>query len=438
MPTTRRTIRQVLTVSALAVAGAVPLTASAATANCDNKIDGTKTISAWFHSGTGAERDTLQKQVDAFNASQSQVKVDLKLLPEGTYNDQVKAAAAAGNLPDVLDFDGPNVYNYAWSGNVLSIDGCVPAALKADLLPSIAKQGTYAGKFYGVGTFDSGLGLYASKKALKKAKVRLPTLAKPWTAAEFTAGLKKLKAAGYKTPLDMKIEYGVGEWYTYGFSPIIQSAGGDLINRTDYTSAKGVLNSPASVKALTTMQGWFNDKLVDLSKKTNTNFQTGKTAISWVGHWMFNDYKKALKGDLAVLPLPNFGKGSKTGQGSWNWGITKATADPDASWKFIEYLMQPEQIVAITDANGAVPATRSSIALSKNFKPGGPLEIYAKQLSSISVPRPQTPAYPAITTAFAKAIQDISKGKNVKQALDAAVSTIDKDIKSNDGYPVQG
>ena len=193
VPTTRRTIRQVLTVSALAVAGAVPLTASAASANCDNKIDGTKTISAWFHSGTGGERDALQKQVDAFNASQTQVKVDLKLLPEGTYNDQVKAAAAAGNLPDVLDFDGPNVYNYAWSGNVLSIDSCVPAALKADLLPSIVKQGTYAGKFYGIGTFDSGLGLYTSKKALKKAKVRLPTLAKPWTAGEFTAALGKLK-----------------------------------------------------------------------------------------------------------------------------------------------------------------------------------------------------------------------------------------------------
>jgi multiple sugar transport system substrate-binding protein len=29
----------------------------------------------------------------------------------------VRAAAAGGNLPDVLDFDGPFLYNYAWSGN---------------------------------------------------------------------------------------------------------------------------------------------------------------------------------------------------------------------------------------------------------------------------------------------------------------------------------
>ncbi len=53
--------------------------------------------------------------------------------------------------------------------------------------------------------------------------------------------------------IDFKINYGQGEWYTYGFSPIIQSFGGDLIDRSDYQSAEGVLNGS---EAVTGMGSW--------------------------------------------------------------------------------------------------------------------------------------------------------------------------------------
>ena len=33
--------------------------------------------------------------------------------------------------------------------------------------------------------------------------------------------------------IDLKMNYGAGEGFTYGFSPIVQSFGGDLIDRTD-------------------------------------------------------------------------------------------------------------------------------------------------------------------------------------------------------------
>ena len=61
---------------------------------------------------------------------------------------------------DVLDFDGPNLYNYAWSGKLVPIGSCVPASLRRDLLPSILRQGAYANQLWGIGTFESGLGLY--------------------------------------------------------------------------------------------------------------------------------------------------------------------------------------------------------------------------------------------------------------------------------------
>lgn len=409
---------------------------ASAAAVCTGKIEGTQTLKAWFHSGQGSERETLKAQVEAFNKSQNQVKVELVLLPEGNYNDQVKAAAASGGLPDILDFDGPFLYNYAWNKNLVALDSCVKPDLKSDLLPSIIKQGTYNGKLYGVGTFDSGLGLYARKSVLDKAGIRIPKgIDDAWTADEFTAALKKLQTQGFKKPLDLKYNYGKGEWFTYGFAPIIQSAGGDLIDRSGFKTADGVINGDASVKALTVFQSWFKDGLVHFNEDDRA-FVSGQAAVSWVGHWMLNDYKKAFGDDLLILPLPNFGKGSKTGMGSWQWGITGNAKSGDAAWAFLSYLLKSDEVLKMSNANGAVPALKSAASQSENFGPKGLANLYVQQLEKIAVARPQTPAYPAITTAFAQAIHDISQGKDVKSSLDQAAKAIKQDIDDNKGYPV--
>jgi len=55
--------------------------------------------------------------------------------------------------------------------------------------------------------------------------------------------------------------------------------------------------------------------------------------------------------------------------------------------------------------------------------------------NGVAVPRPITPAYPTITTAFQVAVSNIVAGANVKSVLDAAVKKIDQDIHDNNGYP---
>ena len=206
-----------------------------ADSTCDGKLPGTTYINVWFHvSGSlEAERKTLRAQVDAFNGSQQDVQVKLVTLPEGDYSNQVRAAAANGGLPDVLDFDGPNLYNYAWSGKLKPLDSCVPRRLLDDLLPSIRQQGTYAGRLWGVGTFDSGLGLYVRPSILRETGARIPTGPDDaWTADELTEILPDSGApatAGRWT--SSSTTRPPAEWPAYGFSPAVWSAGGDLIDR---------------------------------------------------------------------------------------------------------------------------------------------------------------------------------------------------------------
>ena len=396
-------------------------------------------IHVWAHSGQAAERQVLEQQVKRFNSSQKATTVRLTFIPEGSYNAQVQAAALSRDLPDVLEFDGPFVYNYVWQQNLVPMDKLISESVKQDLLPSILQQGTYQGQLYSVATFDSGLGLYGRRSQLQAAGIRIPQGNQDaWTVAEFDRALAALADRDRdRQVLDLKLNLR-GEWATYGFSPIIQSAGGDLIQRSTDRPTTSSLNSPEAVAAMQSVQNWIKKGYVD-PNIDDAAFTSDRVALSWVGHWVYKDYAKAVGKDLVVLPLPNFGQGSKTAQGSWNWGITTNCPTQQcqkSAMQFLEFLLQPQEVLAMANVNGAVPGTKRAIAQSELYAPNGPLRLFAEQLlAGQTVPRPQTPAYPVITSAFQEAFANIRNGLPVKTALDQATTTINLDLQDNQNYP---
>lgn len=398
------------------------------------------TVDVWFHSGKGEEREVLDAQVTTFNEMQDEIIINAVQLPEGSYNDQVNAGALAADLPCLLDFDGPFLYNYAWAGYLRPLDDLVPQDVKDDFLPSIIDQGTYGGSLYSLGTFDSGLSIWANKSYLEAAGVRIPEgIDDPWTMDEFMAAMDALMELDeVEYAIDLKLNYGAGdEWNTYAFSPIIQSFGGDLIDRSDYQSAEGVLNGPESVEALEWFQSLFDQGYANPSPAGDDDFYGSKiAALSFVGHWMYGPHTEGLGEDAIVLPMPIFGERAVTGSGSWNWGITSTCENPEAAYEFLSYLVQPEEILHMTNANGAVPARKSAIEQSELYAEGGLLNVFVQQLEGgVAVSRPQTPAYPTITSVFKTAIWNIIAGADVQSELDNAVQIIDQDIEDNNGYP---
>ncbi len=394
------------------------------------------TVDIWFHSGRGGERDALVQIFSKWD--DPNIKLELVELPEGDYNQQVQAAAVAGKLPCLLDFDGPFVYNYVWGGYLIPLNQYFPDL--SDFLPSIIAQGTYRdGKLYSLGQFDSGLAIWARKSYLEAAGVRIPTMDKPWTGEEFNAALAALAALPQtEYAIDLKMNYAPSapsEWLTYGFSPVLQSFGADLIDRQTYESAEGVLNGPQAVEAMKMIQGWFQKGYANATAASDDCFTSGACALAWVGHWTANDHIQAVGDDLLLLPMPDFGTGPKTGMGSWNWGITSICKHPDAAAKVLQFLLEPENIKIMTDANGAIPARISVFKADKRYAEGGLLYTFVAQLNAgWGVPRPITAGYPTITTAFSTAFRNIANGADVQTELDKAVDTIDADLKANNYY----
>ncbi|MCI3277244.1 hypothetical protein [Streptomyces cylindrosporus] len=145
-------------------------------------------------------------------------------------------------------------------------------------------------------------------------------------------------------------------------------------------------------------------------------FDNGRSLISWSGH------------------------GTVTGMGSWRWAIPVTSAAPDAVQALPAFLPSPDEVVCMTDVNGAIPATRSAITRTGRFTVSGPERMRTEQLQNGTArPRPGTPAHAAVTDAFSRPQQRIVLARApVGAELDRAVEAIDEDLAAHRYYPPTG
>ncbi|KQV13271.1 sugar-binding protein [Kitasatospora sp. Root187] len=424
----------------LAIVAAAGLLGTVALSGCAKaNHDGTPSgngptqISMWTHSaGNPGELAVYKKIIDEFNASQTKYRVVQQNFPQGSYNDAITAAAAARNLPCLLDMDGPIMPNWAWAGYLQPLE--LPAALTDSLLPTAV--GRYQGKVYSAGYWDAALSIFARKSVLEKNGIRIPTVDKPWTLEEFDAAAARLKSSGYATPLDLGAA-DKGEWWPYAYSPMLQSSGGDLVDRTAMKSADGVLNGPDSVRFFTWFQkvfknGWANSN----GPVGNQKFIDDKVALSYTGVWNAQDALQKVGSDLLILPPVDFGKGPRIGGGSWQWGISAGcgSAPSEGAREYLKFSFQDKYLTDFADSQVVIPATAGAAAASKYFGPDGSLHQFAVLSQKFALVRPATPGYPVISTTFEKAAKDVMNGADVKSTLDRAVQSIDSDLKSNNSY----
>ncbi len=391
-------------------------------------------LSMWYHgAGNEVESKLINTIIEDFNASQPDWKVSLESFPQESYNESIIAAALAGNLPDIIDVDGPILPNWAWAGYMAPLQ--IDESKLSGFLPGAI--GRWNGELYAVGLWDAACAVFARRSVLESNGIRVPSLDNPWTKEEFDSALDTLQAAGdFDYALDLGMAW-TGEWYPYAFGPFLQSHGGDIID-TSENMAEGALNGDAGMAFGEWWQSLFDRGLAPGTSQDGadreTGFLDGRYALQWNGNWAALPALDAFGDDMLFLPAPDFGNGPKIGAASWQFGVSASSENKDGANAFIEFAIQDKYLASFSDGIGLIPPTKATAEMSKNYSSGGPMEIFFDLSNQQATLRAVTPAYVVAALVFEKAMADIANGADVADTLDAAADEIDQDIENNGGY----
>jgi len=389
-------------------------------------------IMLWRHNATETEITASLAAIKRFNESQNRWNIIADLIPEASYTQSIRAAARADILPCVIEVDQPIVSNFAWSGFLSPLDGLI----EDDVLASIDRlgKGTYNGRVYSLGPLDVSLALFTRKSLLKKVGARYPTIDQPWNKSEFMAFLDAVKATGeYQYPFDMQAG-DQSEWIPYAWTPLMISWGADVIDRTDNLTVDGVLNSKQAIEFGHWIQSLVEAEYMGTESSNEYGFINGKVALQYGGSWDLTNYYQAFKEDLAVLPLPNLGQGTVSGALAWHWAMTETCPYPEAAKELITFFMTAEEQATMSTVTGFFPINDDAAQITSHYATDGKWRMlfdFSKRFAKL---RPETPAYPEISTSYKKAMRDILNGMPPKLALDLAVENIKAAFERHQNY----
>ena len=358
-------------VSAVASAGAANSTSCPL--NALKKASTPVEITMW-HSMTRANGDTLQKLVDTFNGSQSDVKVNLvnQIDYVQTFT-KYKAGLSSGDLPDIVQLQETEQQQMIDTQTVLPAGVCAKADHYSfsDFLPRVISYFTVQKTQYAMPFNTSGPVFYYNKKAFEKAG--LDPNSPPTTLDGVREAAVKLKAAGVAAPLGLKTEPGFFEhWTAMANKPYVNNSNGRKSRAT-----KTVFDTATGKQIFTWLSGMVKDGLATTNPDLGPSAFDDVLGVRGRAHEMAFDTSALLgtaiqllaAGDdpdieLGVAPMPGPShKGGVLVSGGALYMVNKsAPAKQAAAWKFLKFLDQPDNLTTWAIGTGYIPIRKSSAA----------------------------------------------------------------------------
>lgn len=195
---------------------------------------------AWWGNPT---RDAKTEQaVDLYTQQNPNVEIELETVGWGGYWDRINTQAAAGNLPDIMQHDYSQIYNWVGRNLLMDLTPYIESgAIDTKNIPdSFLMGGTFNDKVYGISLGTNALSVVIDSVALSNAGIAMPNTA-TWTWDDFERiALEVYTKTGVQT---MPIYHGDPR---HGFENMLLQTGQTLFSK-DGTSL-GFTNTSALKK----------------------------------------------------------------------------------------------------------------------------------------------------------------------------------------------
>ncbi|MFD5101390.1 ABC transporter substrate-binding protein [Streptomyces albidochromogenes] len=293
--------------------------------------------------------------VDAFNASQKNIRVKYEEIPSGNAGGYAKISNAvkAGNAPDLVSIEYPMLPEFVSQGSVQDISGHLTDDVKKKFLPQAVELTTLGGKNWAVPFDASPQAFYYRKDLFEKYGVEVPG-----TWDEFREAAEKVKKADRKAR--------IGTFFPDDpstFQAMAWQAGARWF-KAEGDTWKVDTTDPATRKVSAYWQGLLDDGLVhnnaSFSPEWTNSLKSGGTigylGASW-GAGVLTGTLPEQSGKWAVAPMPSWdGKPASGMLGGSTFAVTKDSEKTEAAVEFAQWMTTTEDGVEARIASGTSSA----------------------------------------------------------------------------------
>lgn len=382
----------------------------------DTKSDGDssnadgKTVVTLWHSNVSPEVEPFEEMLAAFNEQSKDVYVETEWVAREEQTKQLTIGNMAGELPDMVYVDNPEVISYGEMGVFQDIKELYDAWDENQLLESIINSSCYDGKMYGIPYSCNNLELFYNVDMFEEAELEPPA-----TWDELVSCAETLTKDGVYGMAFSAIK---NAECTFQFMPFLWSAEGD------WTS----MDSEKSIKAMTYYSDFVQKKLAnkevlnwsqaDVCKQ----FGSGNCAMMINGSWnvgtLRNDYSDL---NFGVVDIP-IDKVNASCLGGESICITK-DGNAEACMEFIEYFVGKDISGEYTKSISKF-SPRSDVDNDELFGDDPVMKTFADALS-FTYPRGPYPKWTEVDNAIIEACQASLTGeKTPEQACKDAAAAI--------------
>jgi ABC-type glycerol-3-phosphate transport system substrate-binding protein len=134
--------------------------------------------------------------VDSWNDSHSSIQVHIVPVDVNSVHDKLLTSFVGGSAADIVHDEAADIAGFTQQGYLANLTPLLPAALKHEIPGSVWAATNFGHKITGVPIMLQTYNVFANMSQLKSAGIKAPTVAKPWTWAQFRAAAKKLSTGG--------------------------------------------------------------------------------------------------------------------------------------------------------------------------------------------------------------------------------------------------
>jgi len=399
------------------------------------------TIDWWTPSWSDEENEWIENSVEEFNESQSEIFVNLDVIPGDAWDQRVTAAQAAGTAPDITTMNYNKIAFSAEQNEIMALDEYVDPSIFEDLHDNIEGFVSIGDEHYAYPFFvEPSAVLFYRKDFFEEAG--LDAEMPPTTWEELIEAGKALgdgnraglAAAGNATEI---------AWTHWGWQKMV---GGSLIN-DEWSEA--TINSP-EITELVNFWGQLHEEGIlppqgfEGGYNEITPLADGQAAMQISGSWVIgqlrNQYPDILDDiGVAVVPTPDGNQEVATATlGGWTLTVDGMSDNPQEAADFITWLLadDEERLVSFfrdVTRFSKFPA-RESVDQVINEDPEGSKDPWRQLIADEIVPYavPEPIFAWEISMAYATAVENVYLGgMNVESALEEAENEINTYIENN-------